>query len=428
MTSSIGAVRSQLSFDEVAAKYPFFPKPVLLKIDLQRRGVHYTEEALKLVDPDRHQLGGTNIFGTRDGSYIKKDSAGRAYRCPEAFNLRDGTSVLTTSTPLEQNPYVIDADGSRIVIKDNGKIMEEAFYWEKPDYFDRKTSSGKLMQNVITAVPQRLYLLPNRYCHFWTDGQGCRFCDIVSNSKELHNELGVSTRLTADEVSEVIAEALKEPGRFSILSLTSGSDFRGKEAFDSEIDYYIEILRGVEPHFRTKKIPCKIICSAARKHQLQRLYDNTCVTSVTMDIEVFGEEHFNRMCPGKARWVGYGEWKRRLFDAVDIFGPGRVQTGIVSGVELIPPDGWKSEDEGLEQNLAEAEEFIRNGVSPISTVWVPRPGSALGTRHANASLEYYAVLAWEFQKLRRKHRLPVEPEDYRRCGNHPDADLARCFA
>ena len=42
--------KPELSLDEVVAKYPHFPRLIALKIDVQRRGVHYTEKALAAVD------------------------------------------------------------------------------------------------------------------------------------------------------------------------------------------------------------------------------------------------------------------------------------------------------------------------------------------------------------------------------------------
>jgi biotin synthase-related radical SAM superfamily protein len=162
------------------------------------------------------------------------------------------------------------------------------------------------------------------------------------------------------------------------------------------------------------------------REQLKRLYDETGITSITMDIEVLNEKLFNIICPGKAKWVGYQEWKRRLIDAVEIFGPSRVNTGIVSGVELVPPSGFRSEDEALEAVLNEADELAAQGVSTVNMVWVPRSGSPYGNEK-NASLEYYVRLASGLQTIRRKYNLEIDFDDYRRCGNHPDSDLARAF-
>jgi hypothetical protein len=406
-----------LSFEEVAAKYPEFPRLVMLKIDIHRRGVYYTENALAALDPEKHQTGGTHIFGTRDGRLTSR---------PEAFVLRDGTSVLTTPTPLENTPYIVDRVDGRLVLLDKGKELEEVFYWDKPDYYGKKTSRGTLMQNVVAARPQRLYITPNRYCHFWTDGEGCKFCDIVSNLKQQKSEIEMQTRLNPEDVSETIAEALKEPGRFTAIFLTSGSDFHGEKPFDREVDLYIKIMQAVGENFSTKKFPCQILCTALPKEQLKRLYEETGITSITMDIEVLNERLFNIVCPGKARWIGYQEWKRRMIDAVEIFGRNRVGNGIVSGVELVPPFGFTSEDEALESVLGEADDLAACGVSTVNMVWVPRSGSAYGAEK-NASLEYYVRLASGLQAIRRKYNLEIDFDDYRRCGNHPDSDLARAF-
>lgn len=405
----------ELTLDEVAAKYPQFPRLIILKTDIQRRGVHYTDRALSVVDPAVHQLAGTHIFGTRDGILTSR---------PEAFILRDGTSVLTSPTPLEQNPYIVDLRDGRLVLVDNDVELEEIEYWTKPDYYNLTTSTGIPMSHVVSARPQRLYLMPSRYCHFWTDNQGCLFCDIVNNLKQQKTEIHLPTRLKPADVAETVKAALKEPGRFTAICLTSGSDFHGTEAFDTEVDYYIEILKAVGDNFTTPKFPSQLISTAFTEKQLERLYRETGILSYTPDIEVLNERLFEWICPGKARWVGYQEWKRRMIRAVDIFGRGYVNTCIVAGVELAKPYGFTNEEEALKAVLDEAEDLASHGVSTVFTVWVPRPGSHLRGQK-NASLEYYIRLATGLHELRKKYKLPIDHDDFRRCGNHPDSDLGR---
>jgi hypothetical protein len=138
------------------------------------------------------------------------------------------------------------------------------------------------------------------------------------------------------------------------------------------------------------------MATAFTEAQLQRIHDETGVMSYTADIEVLDEALFSHHCPGKAEWVGYEEWKRRLVRAVDVFGPGRVNTGIVAGIELAPPYGSAT-----------------------------RPGSVLGKQRNPASLDYYIRLAKGLHALRVEYRLPIMFDDYRHCGNHPDTDLSR---
>lgn len=226
--------KGSLTLDEVVEKYPEVPRLIAIKIDVQRRGVHYTYRALSRLDKESHQLRGATLFGSRDV---------KCSPLPESLILRDGTTVLTDSTPVEQNPYIVDFIDGKLVLVDRGEPVEEVEYWSKPDYYGKKTALGKAMEYIVTARPQRLQVMPSSYCHFWTNDHGCKYCDIVNHLKHQKSELGIPTKLNPKEVGEVIREALKQPGRFSSICLTAGSDTRGAEPFDEEVEYYIELLR-----------------------------------------------------------------------------------------------------------------------------------------------------------------------------------------
>jgi hypothetical protein len=370
---------------------------------------------MTVVDPLVHQLRGSYIFGSRDGQLTP---------VPESLILRDGTTILTDPTPIEQNPYVVDLFDGKLYLTDDGEPIEEVEPWPEPAYYGKRTSTGTEMKYVITARPQRLNIFQSGYCHYWTNGNGCRFCDIVNHVKQQRAEWGIPTRLRPIDVQETLREALKEPGRFTNICLTAGSDTRGSIPFEQEVDFYIELLQAVGDVFKTKRFPSQLIATASTEDQLERLYEKTGLTSYTADIEVLNEHIFNWVCPGKAEWIGYKEWKRRLIRAVDIFGRGNVGNGLVAGVELAKPHGFKSEDEALRATLDEAEELADHGVTTVYIVWVPRPQSELHDQK-NASLEYYVRLAQGLHDLRVKHNLKVDFDDYRRCGNHPDSDLAR---
>lgn len=405
----------ELTLDEVVEKYTDVPRLIALKIDVQRRGVHYTERAAGAVDDSVHQLRSPYIFGSRDGQ-IKP--------LPESLILRDGTSILTDPTPLEQNPYIVDLVDGQLALVDGDETVEFVDLWPKPLYYDKKTSSGIPMSHIASARPQRLNIFQSSFCHFWADKMECRFCDIVNHTRQQKDALGVPTRLKPRDVSETIREALREPGRFTGICLTAGSVIKGNEIFDHEVEYYIETLHAIGENFASKKFPSQLIASAFNEKQLVRLYEETGLMSYTSDLEVLGEEMFNWICPGKAESVGYREWKQRLIRAVDIFGRGNVGTGLVGGVELARPHGFTSEDDALESTLSEAEYLAEHGVTTVYIVWVPRPGSYFRDQR-NPSLEYYVRLCKGLHDLRVKYDLGADFDDYRRCGNHPDTDLSR---
>jgi hypothetical protein len=415
MSTLANAHTTQLSLAEVVAKYPDIPRLVIIKADVQRRGAHYTDRALSLLDLEKHQITGTHIFGARDGKIGPR---------PESLLLRDGTSIITTPTPPEQDPYVVDVVDGRIVLVDREEVVEEVEYWPRPDFYSQSTADGTPLKYIVSARPKRLSIFPYRYCHFWNEGEGCLFCDIVPQLKKARTELGVPTRAKPEEIGFAVGEALKEPGRFTGICITGGSILSGTEAFDDEVDYYIEVLKAIGANFRDNQFPSQLIATAFSEKQLQRLHDETGLMSYTADIEVLDERLFEWICPGKARQIGYREWKHRLVRAAEIFGRGRVDTGIVAGVELAKPHGFISEDEAYKRVMEEAEDLASQGVSTVFMIWSPRPGTALGGQK-NASLDYYIRLAQGFHRLRQHYGLKLEFDDFRNCGNHPDSDLAR---
>lgn len=409
---------NELSFEEVVKKYPQIPRLIVLKIDVQRRGVYYTGEAIKKIDPDKYQLTGANIFFAGLGARDQKTKA-----VPESLILRDGTTVITDPTPLEQKPYVVDYRDGKFVLVDQDHVIEEVGFWEKPDFYGKFTSSGTPMDSIVFARPQRLNITPTSYCHFWKNGDGCKYCDLVPHLKE---DGVIKKKLTPQDAYETVKEALKQKGRFTNICITMGSDINGDTPFDAEAEYYIEILKAIGENFKGRRFPSQIITTALNEDQLGRLYNETGLASYTSDIEVLNEELFDWICPGKAEWVGYKEWKRRLVAAVDIFGKGYVNSGLVGGVELAKPLGFKTEEEALKNTLEEAEDLISKGVSVVYIVWVPRPLSFFKDQQ-NASLEYYVNLAIGLYNLNSKYGLTIDFDDYRRCGNHPNSDLLRAL-
>ncbi|MGG7177094.1 radical SAM protein [Clostridium paraputrificum] len=402
----------EASLKEVIKKYSDVSSFVIIKADVQRRGVIYTKRALDKVDTSKHQV-------VYRGFATEKDDN----TTPMSLLLRDGTSILSGPLIGKRDPYTVDVVDGKIVLVDDGEVIEEVEYWEKPDYYDKLTSSGKPMWQIVAARPQRLDINPNQYCHFWDKpGHGCKFCAIQATySKNKNNK---PKRLDINDIAETVKEALKEKGRYTSIFLTGGSILSGNELLDDEVDLYISILKEIGKNFKVDKFPSQLIGTAFNEKQIKRLYDNTGLTSYTADIEVLDENIFNWVCPGKAEMIGYKEWKERLYKAVEIFGVGNVNTGIVSGIELAKPYGYKSEEEALEAMLKEAEDLAKHGVSVVSCVWNVIPGSIFFDQKS-PSLEYYIKLSVGLDKLRRKYGLNIDMDNYRRCGNHPDTDLSR---
>jgi hypothetical protein len=406
------------ALDEVIRRYPDVSPLVIIKTDVQRRGVTFTQAALDAVDPERD----ATLYR---GIYTEKQD-----RLPNGFILRDGSTIITdliSGAHPEYNggrtPYLVDIADGKTVLTDQGRIIEEVWYWPKPDYFDKTTSSGLPMWQALVARPQRVDINIYQNCDFWKEpGMGCKFCAIATTYHK--NKDKKAEVLPYRDIVETVAEVLKQPGRLRMIQLCAGSILGGDELLDDEVKQYLELLDLLGELFTKKKILTQLIATAYNERQLRRLNDKTILTGYTADIEVLDEKLFNYICPGKAKYIGYEGWKERLYKATEIFGYGYVNTGIVSGVELIQPGGFNSEKEALEKCLAESEELARHGVSVAQTVFRIAPESYFRTQKA-ASLDYLIAFARGLYEQQRRYHLDVYFDDYRTCGNHPNTDLAR---
>lgn len=402
----------ELSLQDTIRKYPEVSPFVIIKTDVQRRGITFSEAALEKVNPDIHQVQYSEC--TRE----------QTNETPSSLIMRDGTTILTgyKSRNSVRDAYLVDVVDDRIVLTDEGKVIEEVFYWEKPDFYDKYTSSGRPMYEVVSARPQRLDIYPHHYCGFWQHpGMGCKYCAAESISRRMNEKEHLAT---IKDIKETVQEALKQPGRFANVFLTAGSVLTGKALLDDEVDMYIDILKEIGPLFKTRRFPSQLLGTAYSKEQVKRIYNETGIMSYTADIEVLDAEKFAWICPGKEKWIGYEEWKKRLYDAVEVFGQGYVNTGIVGGVELAAPNGFITEDDALEHVLKEAEILAQHGVSVVQSVWTISDGSIF-FKQTTPSLDYYVRLSKELDAIRRKYHLNVDMDSYRRCGNHPDTDLSR---
>lgn len=408
----------ELSLSQVVDKYNgVIPRLIAIKIDVARRGVTYSDAAVRLVDP--------NIHHVEPSDYMS--SNGKNYIFPIGLTLRDGTTICGGPTNNTQSvyrdPYIVDVVDGKTVLTDNGEVIEEVMYWERPNFYDKVTSNGTPMWQIATARPQRITITPGVKCHFWDKpGNGCKYCALFAGHRTDEGEYRDEKYF--QDVTETVTEAIKQKGRYASFHMTSGSKLSGAEIFDDEVDLYIKTLQAAGKAFKSDKFPVKLVASAFSKKQLRRLYDNTGITAYVTDLEVLNEKIFNWVCPGKAEFVGYQEWKKRLYDAVDVFGVGKVNCGIVGGVELAQPNGFRDEDEALKAVLKEADEIGSHGVSFSECVWNTLPGSYF-YKQITPSLEYYVRLAIGLADVRKKYGIDVYTDDYRRCGNHPNTDLAR---
>ena len=423
----------ELSFEEVAKKYPDFPRTIMRKIDTALRGVILTERALERAKEEGALYDASTDFAQpvvggvffRDGTYVLGlESITRGFHAPSATLVRSGEPYLLDL--VDGKLWLLDGE-PRSCTQGRGEPVEEVYFAPVPKYFYKKTNQGTPMIKVISSrAPNRISInISSGYCHFFKEKLPCKFCNVIPWSLEK----GLPPLANLEDIYETVNEALEEEGGFTSIHLIAGSDPRGGEFYENEVNEYIKVLRTLQRCFGSafggEKINAQAIASAFPREQLLRLKE-AGLSAYRSNLEVWDEKLFQWVCPGKAKYFGRQYWIDCILSAVEIFGRGNVFTQLVAGAELARPYGFKTIDEALESNLECVDFFARNGVyTTFCILWVDRGSVFYKEKQKLPPLEYYVRLAKSFNEIRRKYRLSADFNDYRRDGFHPDTDLAR---
>lgn len=402
-------------FDEIKKAredYPALSPFVILKLSMTCNGVVLSDRALDKLQEPIYSFGkltpfGINFTGRNDEQVM-----------PGSMLLRDGSNVYINYGEAYANPYVVDWEPELelFLLKEGETVVDEVDFVPRPDFYGKTTSKGTPMEQIAEVRAQKLIINAYQKCRLWENGDQCKFCAFFTGQH-------IKGVVDCQDIQETVNEALKESGRFSEIFLSGGTDFGGAVPFEEEIERYIQVLQAIGKNIKGR-FSSQLMAPAYKKKDLQRIYNETQVTSYCPNIEVWDEALFKTMCPGKEKWVGRSEWIKRTIDAVEVFGKGKVYTQVVNGVELSSPHGFKTTEEALESNFEACEFFAKNGVIYLSTIWRPHKRAKLGYQPM-APLDYYLRLTKGLHEIRKSYGLVTTNDNYKHCGNHPDADQER---
>jgi hypothetical protein len=151
-----------------------------------------------------------------------------------------------------------------------------------------------------------------------------------------------------------------------------------------------------------------VVVQALHKEEVQRLFD-TGVQIYHPNYEVWDRRLFEILCAGKARYIGWDEWMRRILDAATVFDPANVIPNFVAGVEMSRPDGFDRVTDAIRSTGEGLDFFMSHGISPRFTTWCPEPLSVLGRDQGGAPLEYHVRLLRAYRDTHAKYHLPTPP-------------------
>ncbi len=393
--------------------YPDLSPVLIFKISMTKYGAVFTDRALARLQKPDYRFTKAEPFGI--SLEIRKED----FFTPGPVYFRDGSSVLVNFGEPYNDPYVIDLDPERdvFVARDGEVICDTVDFIPRPAFFDKVTRKGTPMDHIGgTCSGQRLLINAFQKCRFWENGEQCHYCALFSAGSVL-------PEVDLDDIEDTLKEAMKEPGRFSEISVSGGSDFAGDPPFSEEIERYIRVLSQIGTVFKDP-VDVQLMAPAYPVEALKRLRNETCLTSYRPNIEIWDSRMWKQRCPGKEHWIGRDEWVRRMVDAVDVFGKGRVYTQMVCGAELAQPGGMTSVSEALDSAFAGCEFFAKHGISCHEEMWRPHRAEKLGWQEMQ-DLDYFIRLAAGFHDIRKSYGIIDTDGNFMRGSDNPDSDIER---
>ena len=396
-----------------AKKYPDVPLEVILKEDLLRLGMSVTPAALEAARGKRQQAYYLFSYNISEHQEMGEEMSTGA---PEDIIFRDGPYGLRrTSVRVvlnDKSPYALDVQDGRTVITQDGIVVADAVYPEKPAYYGRTFEDGLMYEQVVPLLYNSYaFITTFRACHYWGDKEECRFCDINYNLREIRRLTG--EHVTADAIKdsgkcvEVLAAMAAEPdphNRLITIIMTGGSIVRKVQGGpDNAADFnapYVAAIRERIGH----RVPIVMITESQPMDKLKVLLD-AGITCHNANLEVWDERLFKWLAPGKDHYIGYDTWVRRLYDAVEVMGEGRVSPNMVSGIEMAKPYGFDTVAEAVASARDGFETLMSHGVIPHLDTWCIEPGTRLSD-NPPVSLDFLiqADIAW--YETWRKYKLP----------------------
>jgi hypothetical protein len=398
--------------DSLAGRFTSVPREAVLKEDLLRTGIAFTDAALSdnldgAVKPKSY------FIFSFDQQPLAKLGEAATRRPPEEIALTGGPwSLRRTIVSVRVNPdspYRVE-EGLRLTV--DGEPLADVTLPPMPEYYRHTLANGKTVMETAPTIQwgYLIYLTVLRLCQYFGAHEECQFCDINHNWRQ-HKQAG--RPYTGIKPVEDVLEAMTLIDRYDTegashaYTLTGGSVTSKVDGLE-EADFYGRYAQAIEERFPGRWIG-KIVAQALPRADVQRFKDYG-ISIYHPNYEVWDKRLFSLICPGKERYVGREEWHRRILDAAEVFGPRHVIPNFVAGVEMARPFGFETVDEAVASTVEGLDFFMSRGITPRFTNWCPEPATPLGRDNPEgAPLEYHISLLEAYKAALDRHGLEPPP-------------------
>ena len=386
------------------------PTPALdaspaLKTEIMFEGVCYSDALGAAADhslpnyyPYRFKKGEPDPTGTGKASipYLMSTDDETLIRV-----MGNGTSAWSVQGSLD--------DGYQLTNSDDGRERAITFEPQRA-WMSQQTSDGfPMAQTGVSTHGDMLIINVAPGCEYFLkklDGQPmrCTFCSYGAPDERTAHLGQVAGQvdipdLTLRRMQEAVVAVMADTDIRHIY-LVGGSLTNPAE----EGRRFLQLARAVR-ECNTNGVPVCLGSGALPNDILDEFHGDQLVDAACFNLEVWSEDLFSRVCPGKNNYVGYEGWIAALEHAVERWGAGRVYSAMVAGVELEPDYGmdWQ---QAAALAVQGADDLCSRGVIPVYSLYWPTGGKDRPDYQSRLR-SFFETLAVEYHAIRRKYGLQL---------------------
>src|SRR4029453_10260696 len=280
-----------------------------------------------------------------------------------------------------ESPFTLRREGEQFYLDIEGKASVLVTWTPPLASYQKQTSSGLLVSDILTVHGDFIAVHPSHPCRFGQSGLSCRYC---GSSKELSDHPPFTPRDLVEAVQLVVAEK-----RCDVVTLSSGHVETGDGGVERMEKWVNEIRKHLNVLISLDLVP------PDSDHWIDKTY------AMGVDALYYDSDFFN---PSDEPPREFQKHKARQLEALayaaKIFPTGAVLSHLVVGLEP------------LKDTLESVDLLIDRGVVPVLAYFPPYGGSALRTRWTATPEQVKSVYAHLYERLVRTRINPHWVQQY----------------
>ena len=380
------------------------PPAAELKLDLMFEGLRYTQALGRAAE---HAY--PNFYPYRFEK-DEPDPTGKG-KADIPYLLRTGGETTLRVKGNGKSHWSVEGsiEAGYKLLNDNASDAIETDFEPLPGWMSREMDGMPMAQAGVSLHSDMAVINVAPGCEFFLhkkEGKNlrCSFC-AYGAPDERSRHLGQEAQQveipqdTLARMQQTLAVALEESDIRHVY-LVGGSlpDWR------HEGERFLQLARSVQEVVQ-HRIPVTLGSGALPLDMLRQFKQEQLVDAVCFNLEVWSENLFSKVCPGKQEFIGYSRWIESLENAVEVFGRGRVYTAMVAGIEL-EPDYGMSWEEASELVIAGARDLCARGIIPVYSLYWPVGGRG-HPEYLPRLRAFFETLNIAYHNIRREYELEI---------------------